>query len=243
VVLVVLGVIIIPFSSRVPLAGFHREPAAHSAAERYHRSAAANTPCPEFQHRAGRRARGLHGCRPHGGSGNDDPAARPVVHASSCGGIGSGRRAPSNGKWVVQVGSYGSQANADKVVATLKQHGIHASVSHFSKAGHTYYRVRVGPYAERADADKALGSRGKGRRRQARRGAERLRPCGGTLPPIHICLDTHRRREAPVPSGKIGVLTGEAAHDSSRLRHLDHPVGLGSAGTGCAGSCGKWLRC
>jgi len=84
--------------------------------------------------------------------------AKPVVHAIP--------RAPSpaavapqaNGKWVVQVGSYGSQANADKVVATLKQHGIHASVSHFSKAGHTYYRVRVGPYAERADADKALAA-------------------------------------------------------------------------------------
>jgi len=64
----------------------------------------------------------------------------------------------NSGKWVVQVGSYGSQANADKVVATLKQHAIRASVSHFSKAGHTYYRVRVGPYAARADADKAAAA-------------------------------------------------------------------------------------
>jgi cell division protein FtsN len=43
-------------------------------------------------------------------------------------------------------------------VATLKKHGIHANVSHFTKAGHTYYRVRVGPYAVRADADKAAAA-------------------------------------------------------------------------------------
>jgi len=66
--------------------------------------------------------------------------------------------ATASGKWLVQAGSYGSTANAEKVVATLKKHGIHASVSHFTKAGHTYYRVRVGPYAERADADKAAAA-------------------------------------------------------------------------------------
>ncbi|HEX7964098.1 MAG TPA: SPOR domain-containing protein [Gammaproteobacteria bacterium] len=63
----------------------------------------------------------------------------------------------ANGKWMVQAGSYGTQANADKVVKTLKAHGIKASVSRFAKAGHTYYRVRTGPYAERSDADKAAG--------------------------------------------------------------------------------------
>lgn len=66
--------------------------------------------------------------------------------------------ATASGNWLVQAGSYGSSANADKVVATLKKHGIHATVSHFTKAGHTYYRVRVGPYAERADADKAAAA-------------------------------------------------------------------------------------
>jgi len=86
--------------------------------------------------------------------------AKPVVHAIPRAAAPAPAAAASQagGKWVVQVGSYGSQANADKVVATLKQHGIHASVSHFSKAGHTYYRVRVGPYAERADADKAMAA-------------------------------------------------------------------------------------
>jgi cell division septation protein DedD len=85
------------------------------------------------------------------------PPAKPAVHTIT-------RTAPAvtttqaSGKWMVQAGSYGSSANAEKVVAVLKQHGIHASLSHFSKAGHTYYRVRVGPYAERADADKAAAA-------------------------------------------------------------------------------------
>ncbi len=80
------------------------------------------------------------------------PAAKPAAKPAAAPATQSG------GKWTVQAGSYGSQANADKVVKTLKAHGIKASVSHFSKAGHTYYRVRVGPYAERPDADKAAAA-------------------------------------------------------------------------------------
>lgn len=63
--------------------------------------------------------------------------------------------AAPQGKWLVQAGSYGSEANAAKVVHTLEQHGYHASVSRFSRGGATYYRVRVGPYADRAAAEKA----------------------------------------------------------------------------------------
>lgn len=89
-------------------------------------------------------------------------ATKPVVHAiprpAQAPAPAATPAATASGKWLVQAGSYGSTANAEKVVATLKKHGIHASVSHFSKAGHTYYRVRVGPYAERADADKAAAA-------------------------------------------------------------------------------------
>jgi DedD protein len=72
---------------------------------------------------------------------------RPAVAAPEAG-----------GKWTVQAGSYGSEANADKAAAALKQDGFHASVSQFTKAGHTYYRVRVGSYMERGDADKAAAA-------------------------------------------------------------------------------------
>lgn len=87
------------------------------------------------------------------------PATQPAVHAiPRPAQAAPAPTASASGKWLVQAGSYGSTANAEKVVATLKKHGIHASVSQFSKAGHTYYRVRVGPYAERADADKAAAA-------------------------------------------------------------------------------------
>ena len=87
------------------------------------------------------------------------PAAKPVVHAIPRAAAPAAAPAPQvAGKWTVQAGSYGSEANADKAAATLKQHGLHPSVSHFSKAGHTYYRVRVGSYAERGDAEKAAAA-------------------------------------------------------------------------------------
>jgi len=56
---------------------------------------------------------------------------KPVVHNITR--IASAP-APASGQWLVQAGSYGSQANADKVVKTLQQHGFHASVSRFSIA-------------------------------------------------------------------------------------------------------------
>jgi cell division septation protein DedD len=88
------------------------------------------------------------------------PAAAPMVHAIPRAAAPAAAVPPSQaaGKWTVQAGSYGSAANANKAAALLKQHGFHASVSHFSKAGHTYYRVRVGAYADRGDADKAAAA-------------------------------------------------------------------------------------
>lgn len=74
------------------------------------------------------------------------PAAHPIVRPAPM---------PATGNWLVQAGSYGSQANADKVAAQLKARGFHAAVSHFIKSGKSYFRVRVGPYADRAAAEKA----------------------------------------------------------------------------------------
>ena len=81
------------------------------------------------------------------------PAMHPILRSAPA------AAAPQpEGKWLVQAGSYGSEANADKVVKTLEQHGFHASVSRIVKSGHSYYRVRVGPYVARADADMAAAA-------------------------------------------------------------------------------------
>lgn len=87
------------------------------------------------------------------------PVLKPVVHDIPRKPAPAASQAPApQGKWVVQAGSYGSEANAGKVVSTLTQQGFHAYISRFSKSGQTFYRVRVGPYADRAAADKAVAA-------------------------------------------------------------------------------------
>ncbi|HEV2322277.1 MAG TPA: SPOR domain-containing protein [Gammaproteobacteria bacterium] len=93
---------------------------------------------------------------------NPVPVQKPVVHDIPRKPSRVAAQAPApQGKWVVQAGSYGSEANAGKVVSTLTQQGFHAYISRFSKSGHTFYRVRVGPYADRAAADKAVAAVGR----------------------------------------------------------------------------------
>jgi len=83
------------------------------------------------------------------------PAAPTKAAASAVHPISRPAAAAPAGNWLVQAGSYGSQANADKVAAQLKAHGFHAAVSRFSKSGKSFFRVRVGPYPDRAAAEKA----------------------------------------------------------------------------------------
>jgi DedD protein len=58
--------------------------------------------------------------------------------------------------WAVQLGSFASRPNAEKLERQLKAHGFAASLSP-SGAGRTQrYRVRVGPMADRAAADRVV---------------------------------------------------------------------------------------
>lgn len=59
------------------------------------------------------------------------------------------------GKWAVQAGSYGNESNARSVQRKLAARGYHVYISRFRTAGRTYYRVRVGPYADRAEAKRS----------------------------------------------------------------------------------------
>jgi DedD protein len=58
-------------------------------------------------------------------------------------------------RWVVQVGSFSSAANADKLVARLKLESLTAYKEQVSSAGNVIYRVRVGPFLEREQALRA----------------------------------------------------------------------------------------
>ena len=58
-------------------------------------------------------------------------------------------------RWVVQVGSFSSAANADKLVARLRLDSMTAYKEAVSSSGSTIYRVRVGQFLEREEAIRA----------------------------------------------------------------------------------------
>ena len=58
--------------------------------------------------------------------------------------------------WVVQLGSFSSKVNADKLNLTLRKAGFPAFVEPITKNKETAYRVRVGPELLRSDADTLL---------------------------------------------------------------------------------------
>lgn len=62
----------------------------------------------------------------------------------------------SNIIYFVQVGAFGSGANAEARRAELSLAGINAKVTEREQAGRPSFRVRVGPFNNRASADAAL---------------------------------------------------------------------------------------
>jgi DedD protein len=71
----------------------------------------------------------------------------------------------AKGAWVVQVGSFGEEANAARLAQRVNTFGYKPSVSSLRANGRTMYRVRVGPFATRPQADataSALSAHGVG---------------------------------------------------------------------------------
>jgi DedD protein len=84
------------------------------------------------------------------------PKPAPAVSAPS-------RDTSTKGSWAVQVGAFGSNDTARKLVSELDRNGYAAYVAPLNRSGKTLYRVRVGPVASRPDAEKLalrLKSRG-----------------------------------------------------------------------------------
>jgi DedD protein len=61
---------------------------------------------------------------------------------------------PDLAAWAVQVGSFGTEANALALRDSLRAKGYRAYTEAIKSSGKTYYRVRVGPTIERAEAEK-----------------------------------------------------------------------------------------
>lgn len=57
------------------------------------------------------------------------------------------------GNWVVQMGSFSSEQNALRLRDRLRKAGFATQVEKVAVGGKTHYRVRVGPYLERSEAE------------------------------------------------------------------------------------------
>lgn len=61
--------------------------------------------------------------------------------------------ASTTGMWAVQLGSFSSQENAERLAAELRQSGFAAFLSKHQASGTALHRVRVGPQKDRASAE------------------------------------------------------------------------------------------
>jgi cell division protein FtsN len=92
-----------------------------------------------------------------------DPAAilagKPVAKASAPAGgasqVASTKPVPDPFSYFVQAGAYADQEEAEQQRARLAIIGFEAKLTEREQAGRTMYRVRVGPYEKKDDADAA----------------------------------------------------------------------------------------
>lgn len=82
--------------------------------------------------------------------GSPAPAVSPPVKPSAA---GTAAKPGGDTAWAVQVGSFSREASARTVSGDLARHGFKAFVTRYSENGKTFYRVRVGPVATRAEAE------------------------------------------------------------------------------------------
>jgi cell division protein FtsN len=73
------------------------------------------------------------------------------VHATKAPAPAAADASAAGAAWLVQLGSFASRTNAERLVHQLKGQGFTASVSQ-SSSGRHLYRVRVGPVHEHGAA-------------------------------------------------------------------------------------------
>jgi DedD protein len=116
------------------------------------------------------------------------------------------------GRYAVNLGSYANRANADALVSALKRAGLPAYAEAVQAEGKAVQRVRVGPYAQRGEAE------------AARLAATRAR---SDVPAAVVALDdepadaTRPPVRTPVAAGfavQLGALASEADANALRAR-------------------------
>lgn len=93
---------------------------------------------------------------PLGADGVSAPSALPAEDAADTAPVAAKLPAPAaSGDYAVNLGSFANAANAEGVVRALKQSQLPGYSEPVLVNGRSGYRVRVGPYATRADAETA----------------------------------------------------------------------------------------
>jgi DedD protein len=64
--------------------------------------------------------------------------------------------APAEGEWAVQLGAFSERPRADALAATMRDAGFPAFVQRAEMANGVLYRVRIGPFADRDEAEGLL---------------------------------------------------------------------------------------
>ena len=80
-----------------------------------------------------------------------DEAAAPAAGIAAAP-PGADPKRSATGLWAVQLGSFSSQANADRLAAELRQQGFAAFLSRLETPDGELHRVRVGPQRDRDSA-------------------------------------------------------------------------------------------
>ena len=99
-------------------------------------------------------------------SGDAGSSGLQVAQSPAHPAIREARSSASSGGWVVQLGSFASRRNADRLAHSLTRRGFRMSVSPAKAGARVLWRVRAGPAHDRAGAQhlaarlRALGHRG-----------------------------------------------------------------------------------
>src|SRR5690606_9965529 len=81
------------------------------------------------------------------------PAAPPAAEPKPAPKPATPERTAQKGDWVVQLGSFGEEANARRLAQRVGTFGHKADVSTVKSNGRTMYRVRVGAFDARSKAE------------------------------------------------------------------------------------------
>jgi cell division septation protein DedD len=80
-------------------------------------------------------------------------AVKPAATAPAAAKAAAAVRAP---EYWIQTGSYKSQTRAEELSQTLTAKGLAGRVFSYAKSSETYFRVRIGPYTNKQEAEKFL---------------------------------------------------------------------------------------